>query len=406
MVEVVLGVVSFVAIVLLLSLMILGARRLLVPTGTCNVDINQQISRQVPVGQRLLETLDNSDIHLPTACGGAGTCGLCKVRVTKGGGEPLPQELALLSRAEIFKGTRLACQVPVLHAMEVEVEDVYFGVKNWQCHVLSIRNVTTLISEIQLQLPPGEKIDCRPGSFIQVTSPPYQLSFSQLDIDPRFKDIWNKAGIRSLNAGSTIATTRAYSMANKPGQKDMINLNVRIALPPPGSRNLPPGIVSSWLFSLQAGDMVNVSGPYGLFFVQDTDKEAIFIGGGVGMAPLYAQIRDLLEVQNSKRKLSFWYGARSGREVYYNDVFEKLQKDYTNFSWHLALSTPEPEDHWQGLTGFIHRLVLDEYLSDHSAPEDCEYYLCGPPLMIKAVRSMLDNLGVDSESIYFDDFGS
>jgi Na+-transporting NADH:ubiquinone oxidoreductase subunit F len=405
MLEIILGVASFTIIVLVLALFVLAARRLLVPSGECEIGINGTKSVTASIGQRLIDVLTAAGINLPTACGGTGTCGLCKACVSGGGSEAGPQELALLSREETLKGVRLACQVPILSAMNVEVDEVYFGVKTWQCTVKNVRQVATLISEIELGLPEGEQTDFRPGSFVQVTCPPYQLSFSQLDIDGAYRDVWDKSRLWSLKASISQAVIRAYSVANKPGNNSSINLNVRIALPPPRSKGVPPGVVSSWLFSLTTGDKIEVTGPYGLFFVEQTDKEAIFIGGGVGMAPLYAQILDLLITQQSGRKISYWYGARSKRELYYDDEFEHLQNEHENFSWHVALSEPETKDKWQGKTGFIHSVIYDEYLASHAAPEDCEYYLCGPPLMVKAVLAMLDNLGVDPEDIHYDDFG-
>lgn len=403
--ETVLGVVAFTAIVLVLSLLVLAARRLLVPAGECGITINDRDTVSAPVGQKLLGILDDAGIHLPSACGGAGTCGLCKVRVLSGGGEPMPQETALLSRQETRGGTRLACQVSALHPMKVVVDDVYLSVQTWQCTVESVDSLATLIREIVIRLPQGETLDCPAGSFVQVTCPPYRLDFGDIELDPAMRDNWRSQGLLSLKAGATRAETRAYSMANHPGENDRIRLNIRVAVPPPGTRGIAPGIVSSWLFSLRPGDTISVSGPYGLFFVGDSERELVFIGGGVGMAPLYAQIRDLLETRRSRRPISYWYGARSAKEVYYADVFEDLAQRFENFSWHPALSDPDPGDQWRGHTGFIHEVVLNEYLSGHRAPEDCEYYLCGPPLMIKAVRGMLDNLGVDPADIHFDDFG-
>jgi len=405
MTEIFLGIVSFTGIVLLLSLFVLGARRLLVPSGMCSVTVNDRVSIEVPVGQRLLQALNKAEIDLPNACGGAGTCGLCKVRVIGSNGNPRPQELALLSRSEAARGMRLACQVPVLHGMNVEVDDTSFGVSTWQCTVKSITAVSSLISEIVLQLPAGEKLNFRPGSFVQVTCPPYQLDFSTMEISSKFKDVWDKSRLWALKAGSKKPVTKAYSMANRPDDQDVIRLNVRIALPPPRSRQIPPGVVSSWLFSRKPGDTVQVAGCFGIFLVKPSDKEAIFIGGGVGMAPLYAQIMDLFDHQNTDRKISFWYGARAKRELYYQEDFNRLQEQHDNFSWHVALSEPEPGDNWQGATGFIHKTIFDQYLSQHPAPEDCEYYLCGPPLMVKAINSMLYNLGVDADSIHYDDFG-
>ena len=405
MLEIILGVIAFTAIVLILTLFVLGASRLLVPSGECTIRVNEKLTLTTSIGQRLLDVLSLAGIHLPTACGGAGTCGLCKARVTNGGGEAKPQETGLLSRKEIANGVRLACQVPILNEMAVEVDDIYFGVKTWQCTVLSVRQLATLISEIVLELPEHEICEFRPGSFVQITCPPYQLNYADLLIDEAYGESWNKSGLRSLKASTEETVTRAYSVANKPGDDRVIRLNVRIALPPPNASNMPPGIVSSWLFSLKPGDEVEVTGPYGLFFVEPSEKEAIFIGGGVGMAPLYAQILDLLKTGHSHRKISYWYGARSKRELYYDDEFEQLQSEHDNFNWHVALSEPEAKDNWQGHNGFIHKVIYDEYLASHTAPEDCEYYLCGPPLMVRGVLAMLDNLGVDADAIHYDDFG-
>jgi Na+-transporting NADH:ubiquinone oxidoreductase subunit F len=405
MTEITLGVVFFTAIVLVLALIVLAARRFLVPAGECEISINGRTKVTASIGQRLLDVLTGEGILLPSACGGAGTCGLCKARIVEGGGDPRPQDLALLSRKETARGVRLACQVPVLSPMSVEVEDIYFGVKSWRCTVGSVRNVATFIKEIVFNLPEGEQIDCRPGSFIQVTCPPYQLDFSVLDIDKAFREVWDRSALWSLRASTTDPVTRAYSMANRPGHNREISLVVRVALPPPGNRNIPPGIVSSWLFSLKVGDTADLAGPFGSFTVESTDNEAIFIGGGVGMAPLFAQILELLESQKSSRRISYWYGARSKSELFYDDEFERLQAEYENFSWHVVLSEPKAQDKWQGHTGFIHNVIYDEYLKHHSTPEECEYYLCGPPLMVKAVLAMLDSLGVTQENIYYDDFG-
>ena len=405
MFEMILGVVAFTTIVLLLTLLVLVARGVLIPSGECVVQVNRNTRLDARVGQKLLEVLSDAGINLPTACGGAGSCGLCKARIVEGGGEPIPQELALLPRSETKQGVRLACQVSVLNAMSVEVDEIYFGVKSWHCTVESVRQLSTLISEIVLCLPNGETANFRPGGFIQVNCPPYQLDYADIVADEAYREIWDKSGLWSYRISSDKPVTRAYSVANSPGCDDRISLNVRIALPPPNQSNLPPGVVSSWLFSLKPGDSVDVSGPYGVFFVEQSEKEAVFIGGGVGMAPLYAQILDLLIAQNSQRRISYWYGARSKRELYYEDVFEQLQSEHDNFSWHVALSEPEQQDDWQGHTGFIHKVIFDEYLSHHASPEDCEYYLCGPPLMVKSVLAVLDDLGVEASAIHYDDFG-
>lgn len=405
MLEIILGVIAFTGIVLILTLFVLGAKRLLIPSGECTIRVNQKMTLSTSIGQRLLDVLSPAGIQLPTACGGTGTCGLCKARVTDGGGEARPQEIGLLSRKEISNGVRLACQVPVLNSMSVEVDDIYFGVETWQCKVASVRYLATLIKEIVLELPDQVDFEFRPGSFVQTTCPPYRLDFSDLDVDQDYREIWDKERLWSHHVSSDEVVTRAYSVANRPGNNRSICLNVRIALPPARGDNIPPGIVSSWLCSLKVGDAVEVTGPYGLFYVEPSDREAIFIGGGVGMAPLYAQILDLLKTRHSSRKISYWYGARSKRELYYDDQFEQLQSEYDNFSWHVALSEPEARDNWQGHNGFIHKVIYDKYLGSHTAPEDCEYYLCGPPLMVKAVLVMLDNLGVDADVIHYDDFG-
>ena len=405
MLEITLGIITFTAIVLLLTVLVLVARRILVPSGQCNIAVNEKLELQASIGQRLLDVLTSADIHLPSACGGAGTCGLCKVRVIEGGGEARPQEVGLLSRKDIINGIRLGCQVSVPGDMRVEVDDVYFGVETWQCRVVSVRYLATLIKEIVLELPGQSRCQFRPGSFVQINCPAFSLGFSDLVVDKEFSYIWDRDGIRTLGVTSREPITRAYSVANQPGDDRHISLNIRLALPPPGNRRIQPGIVSSWLFSLQPGDTVETTGPYGDFFVEAGDHEVIFIGGGVGMAPLYAQILDQLEAQHSQRKISYWYGARSKRELYYDDVFERLQAQYDNFSWHVVLSEPEAKDNWQGDTGFVHKVILDKYLAEHPAPEDCDYYLCGPPLMIKAVLTMLAGLGVEDESIHFDDFG-
>ena len=405
MLEIVLGVVTFTAIVLILTALVLGARRLLVPDGQCSIEVNDKMTLQASIGQRLLEVLTAAGIQLPGACGGAGTCGLCKARVVEGGGEAKPQEKGLLSRKEIAEGVRLGCQVPVLGAMRVEVDEVYFGIETWQCGVISVRYLATFIKEIVLELPVQTSCIFRPGSFVQINCPAFELSFSDFQVDREYRDIWHRDGIPALRISNRQPVSRAYSVANGPGDERHINLNIRLALPPANKKQIPPGIVSSWLFSLKPGDIVEANGPYGHFFVEPSDREAIFIGGGVGMAPLYAQILDLLEVQNSRRKISYWYGARSKRELFYDDIFEGLQSQHENFSWHVALSEPDASDDWEGNHGFIHKVIEQRYLADHPAPEDCDYYLCGPPLMVKAVLATLENLGVDAESIHFDDFG-
>ena len=406
MLEAILGVLFFCGIVLLLTLFVLAARRLLVPSGDCEIEINGRKTVPAQIGERLLGVCQQAGIHLPSACAGAGTCGLCKARVVSGGGEAGPQELAHLSQREAARGGRLACQVRILGPMSIEVDEAYFDIRSWHCQVERTVSVSTLIREIVLRLPEGEPMEFRAGGFVELSSPPYQLDFKDLDIEPEFRDVWDKMNLWRLHAGSDVEVTRAYSMANHPAEQGLIILNIRVALPPPGHADAPPGVVSSWLFSLKPGDPVTLRGPYGHFAVEPSERELVFIGGGAGMAPLRAQILDLLQTQGSRRKISYWYGARSKRELYYEEVFEELQREHENFGWYPALSEAEAGDKWQGLTGFIHQVAYDNYLMQHPAPETCEYYLCGPPLMVQSVLAMLDELGVAEENIHYDDFGS
>ena len=405
--QIFLGVVSFTLIVLALVLLILAARSILVASGNVTIIINDDSDKAISVstGGKLLDTLADSKIYLSSACGGQGTCAQCKVKILEGGGDVLPTERGMISRREIREGVRLSCQVPVKQDMKIKIPPEVFDVKKWQCTVRSNRNVATFIKELVLELPPGEDVNFRAGGYIQIECPPHKLSFREFDIDPRYRDDWDKYDIWRYQSKVTASTTRAYSMANYPEEKGVIMLNVRIATPPFGAKKIPPGIMSSYIFNLKPGDKVTISGPYGEFFVKDTKAEMIYVGGGAGMAPLRSHIFDLLKRVHSKRKISYWYGARSLREVFYADDFNHLQETMPNFTWHLALSESLPDDNWSGLTGFIHQALHDEYLKDHPAPEDCEYYLCGPPLMNQAVLRTLDDLGVEEENIMFDDFG-
>ncbi|MBC8338906.1 MAG: NADH:ubiquinone reductase (Na(+)-transporting) subunit F [Alphaproteobacteria bacterium] len=406
MTEIALGIAFFTGIVLLLVLVILVARSRLVATGRAEITVNGGTSVPVAVGGKLLDALTSDGIHLPAACGGSGTCGQCRLRVLEGGGDVLPTEKTRLTRREIRDGTRLACQVSIREDMAVEVPDEIFGVKQWTCRVRTNTQVASMIKELVLELPKGEPIDFRAGGYIQVTCPPYQIRYKDLAIADAYREDWDRFDLWRYEAGTRTPTTRAYSMANCPEENDVIMLNVRIAIPPPGTpEGTPPGVVSSYLFNLDPGVEVTVSGPYGHFFATETDAEMIFVGGGVGMAPMRSHILDQLKRLQSNRKISFWYGARNRREVLYRDEFDRLAEKYDNFQWSVALSEPLPDGQWTGRTGFIHDVLLDDYLQDHPAPEDCEYYLCGPPMMIKAVRRMLDNLGVDPDNIFFDDFG-
>lgn len=406
MLEILLGVASFTGIILFLALVILGVRARLVPAGDVTITVNDTREVTGRVGDKLLRALEEAGLHLPSACGGRGTCGQCRVSVQQGGGAPLPTELALMTRGEVSQGGRLACQVTVKRDMLLRVPDEILGAKQWTCKVRSNRNVATLIKEMVLELPPGEAIEFRAGGYVLVHCPPYSAAFSDFDIAAEFHDAWQRMDLWRYRAENAELTTRAYSLANYPGEGNIIHLVIRIAIPPPGApESVPPGVVSSYLFGRKPDDEIQVSGPFGHFFAADSDSEMIFVGGGAGMAPMRAHILDQLMRRKSKREISFWYGARNRRELFYGEVFDKLQAEHDNFRWVAALSEPAPTDQWQGATGFIHEVLLDQYLKDHPAPEDCEYYLCGPPVMVKAVTAMLENLGVDPGNIFYDDFG-
>jgi Na+-transporting NADH:ubiquinone oxidoreductase subunit F len=406
MIEIALGIGLFTGIVMALVLVILVARARMVPTGEAGITLNDGRRVATPVGRSLLDALSDAGIFLPSACGAAGTCGLCRITILEGGGAPLPTETARLTRAEAARGLRLACQVMVKGDLRVEVPAEAFGVRHWRCRVRSNRAVATLIKELVLELPAGEPMAFRAGAFVQVTCPAFRARFADFDIDPAFRDVWDRLDLWRLEAGTAVPVTRAYSMANHPGETGIVMLDVRIAIPPPGAPPaVPPGIVSSYLFSLKPGDEVAVSGPFGHFFARETDREMVFVGGGAGMAPMRAHIFDQLERAKTGRKITFWYGARSRRELFYAEDFDRLQAAHENFRWVVALSEPQPDDDWRGPSGFIHEVLYETYLKDHPAPEDCEYYLCGPTVMLKAVTTMLDGLGVEPESILFDDFG-
>ncbi len=401
------GVLMFTVVVLLLVILILIAKSKLVASGNATLTINDDPDHKlkVPLGDKLLNALAQEEIYVPSACGGGGTCGECKLVIKEGGGDILSTEKGKLTRKEIREGYRLSCQVPVKGDMSLEIPAEIFDIRKWECRVRSNHNVATFIKELILELPQGEDVDFRAGGYIQIEAPPYHIKFSDFEIEPEYKPDWDKLDLWRYESISDEQIQRAYSMANYPEEKGIIMLNVRIATPPPNKPDAPPGLMSSFLFNLRPGDRVTISGPYGEFFAKETDNEMVFVGGGAGMAPMRSHIFDQLKRIKTDRKISFWYGARSLREVFYAEDFDRLAKENDNFKWHLALSEPLPEDNWKGATGFIHQVLLDEYLNDHPAPEDCEYYLCGPPLMIDAVLKMLDNLGVESENILFDDFG-
>jgi Na+-transporting NADH:ubiquinone oxidoreductase subunit F len=359
----------------------------------------------VSTGGKLLSTLAAKKLFIPSACGGGGTCAQCKVQVTDGGGDILPTEKGLMTRKEIREGVRLSCQVPVKSDMKIEVPAEMFDIRKWECTVKSNDNVASFIKEFVIELPPGEEVDFKAGGYIQIECPPHVADYKDFVIQPEYREDWDKFNVWQYKSVINEEVVRAYSMANYPGEKGIIKLNIRVASPPPNMPGVPPGKMSSYIFSRKPGDKVTISGPYGEFFINDTDTEMIYIGGGAGMAPLRSHIFELLKRQKSKRKISYWYGARSLKEAFYVDEFEALAKENPNFSWHLALSEPLPEDNWTGLKGFIHQVLLDNYLKNHPAPEDCEYYFCGPPMMNAAVLRLLDSLGVEEENIFFDDFG-
>jgi Na+-transporting NADH:ubiquinone oxidoreductase subunit F len=404
--EILYSVLVFTALLVLLVLMILWVRARLVPQGDVTIRINHEREIRVPAGGRLLGTLSDFEIFVPSACGGGGTCGQCRVKVKEGGGTLLPTESSLITKREAAQGERLACQVAITQDMDIEVPEDVFGVKKWECTVRSNDNVATFIKELVLELPEGELLDFKAGGYIQIECPPHELSYSSFDIGEEFKPDWVKYDLFELKSKVTEPTMRAYSMASYPEEKDIIMLNVRIATPPPELMGkVPTGIMSSYIFNLKPGDTVTVSGPYGEFLARETDNEMVFIGGGAGMAPMRSHIFDQLKRLHSKRKISFWYGARSLREAFYVEEFDELERQNENFSWNLALSDPLPEDNWTGPVGFIHTVLYENYLKDHPAPEDCEYYLCGPPMMNAAVTRLLEDLGVEKENVLFDDFG-
>ena len=407
MIEILTGVTLFTTIVLVLVALILVAKSWLAPSGTVTISINDNASKtlEVEAGNKLLNTLASHRIFISSACGGGGTCGQCKVRVLEGGGEILPTEVSHISRKEARHGERLSCQVVVKRDLKIEIPQEVFGAKRWQCRVRSNESVATFIKDLILDLPEGEEVPFRAGGYIQIECPPHEVSYNDFDIAERFRSDWDKFNMWQYHSVVREPVTRAYSMANYPGEKGIIRLNVRIASPPPNNPNVPPGKMSSYIFNLKPGDSVTILGPFGEFFARETDKEMIFVGGGAGMAPMRSHIFDQLKRLNSTRKISFWYGARSAQEMFYVEDFNDLQDSFDNFTWKIALSDPQPEDNWQGSTGFIHQVLYDEYLKDHPAPEDCEYYLCGPPMMISAVTNMLLNQGVEREDILFDDFG-
>lgn len=403
--EIVLGVAMFTAVILALVVLILIARSKLVASGDVNIEINGEKTIAVQAGDKLLQTLSAAGLFLPSACGGGGSCAQCKCIINDGGGSMLPTEEAHFTRREASEGWRLSCQTPVKQDMKVQVPEEVFGVKRWECTVESNPNVATFIKELTLKLPEGEDVAFRAGGYVQLECPPHHLKYSDFNIDEEYKGDWEHFNFFEHESIVTEPVIRAYSMANYPEEKGIVKFNIRIATPPPRSKGIVPGQMSSYVFSLKPGDKVTVYGPFGEFFARDTENEMIFVGGGAGMAPMRSHIFDQLKRINSKRKISFWYGARSLRECFYSEEYDALAADNENFDWHLALSDPQAEDEWNGLTGFIHNVLFEQYLKDHEAPEDCEYYMCGPPMMNAACIKMLNDLGVENENIMLDDFG-
>ncbi len=396
---IVVGVAMFTIIVLALVAVILVARTALVTGGDVSIEINGEKTITVPAGNKLLQTLSSANLFLPSACGGGGTCGQCKCIILEGSGPLLPTEEAHFTRREAAEGWHLSCQTAVKEDMKIKVPEEVFGVKQWECTVESNPNVATFIKELTLRLPEGESVDFRAGGYVQLECPPHVVKFSDFDIDEEYRADWERFGFFKLQSEVKETVIRAYSMANYPDEKGVVKFNIRIATPPPGSEGIPPGQMSSWVFGLKPGDKVTVYGPFGEFFAKETDAEMVFIGGGAGMAPMRSHIFDQFKRLHTKRKVSFWYGARSLREMFYVEEYDKLAAENENFEWHVALSDPQPEDNWNGLTGFIHNVLYEEYLKDHPAPEDCEYYMCGPPMMNSAVIKMLTELGVEPENL-------
>ena len=406
-IEIFLGVAMFTIVVLALVVIILAAKAKLVSSGDITIAVNGDADKSITTqaGGKLLGALANSGIFVSSACGGGGTCGQCRVKINDGGGDILPTELDHISKKEAKEGERLACQVSVKENMDIELPEEIFGVKKWECEVISNGNEATFIKELKLQIPDGESVPFKAGGYIQIEAPAHHVKYKDYDIEEQYRGDWEHFKFFDLESKVDEETIRAYSMANYPGEEGIIMLNVRIATPPPRDLSLPCGKMSSYIFSLKAGDKVTISGPFGEFFAKETENEMVFVGGGAGMAPMRSHIFDQFRRLHTTRKCSFWYGARSKREMFYVEDFDTIAKENENFEWHVALSDPQPEDNWEGYTGFIHNVLLENYLKNHDAPEDCEFYMCGPPVMNSAVISMLKELGVEDENIMLDDFG-
>lgn len=405
--EIYLGVGLFTVIIILLVIVILVAKSKLVPSGDIEIIINDDPNKKITTrpGSKLLGTLADSGVFISSACGGGGSCGQCTVKVKEGGGEILPTERDHISRGDAREGVRLACQVNVKQSMKIELPEEVFGIKKWECTVRSNDNVATFIKELVLEIPDGESVPFRAGGYVQIEAQPHHIKYKDFDVAEEYRGDWERFKFFDIESKVNEEVIRAYSMANYPDEEGIIMLNVRIATPPPNNLTLPAGQMSSYIFNLKPGDKAIISGPFGDFFAKETEAEMIFIGGGAGMAPMRSHIFDQLRRLKTNRKISFWYGARSKREMFYVEDFDMLAEENENFEWHVALSDPSPEDNWEGYTGFIHNVLLENYLNEHPAPEDCEYYMCGPPVMNAAVINMLKNLGVEDENIMLDDFG-
>jgi len=409
---IVFSVLASLTIIFFLTALLVYAKTKLVPSGKVKIIINGQEDEPVEVdpGSNLLVALSNENIFLPSACGGGGTCAQCKCQVIEGGGDILPTEVGHFTRKEIEEHWRLACQVKVRQDMKIQVPEEVFGIKKWECEVISNHNVATFIKEFVVRLPDGEHLDFEPGGYIQIDVPPIVVNYKDIDVEEEFRGDWDKFNMWDLVMVNDEPIFRAYSMANYPAEGDIIMLNIRIATPPWDRKknkfmDVNPGICSSYVFARKPGDKVTISGPYGEFFIKPSNREMVYIGGGAGMAPLRSHIFHLFKTEKTKRKVSYWYGARSLRELFYTEQFREIEKEFPNFEYHIALSEPLPEDNWTGPVGFIHQVVLENYLKNHPEPEECEYYMCGPPQMLAAVLNMLDELGVPDENIAFDDFG-
>jgi Na+-transporting NADH:ubiquinone oxidoreductase subunit F len=405
------SVIVFPAVIVVLTLVVMAAETRLKPKGKVKITINGDPDKAIETdaGDTLLSTLSNAGVMLPSACGGGGTCGVCKCQVTAGGGDILPTEQSHINYRESKEDWRLSCQVKVREDMEIVVPDEVFSINKWDCEVITNESVATYIREFTLKLPEGENLDFQSGGYIQIEVPPFEADFKDFGIEEEYLEEWTRLGVLDLHTKGVEPVARAYSMANHPAEGNIVMLNIRIATPPVNREKrafeeVMPGLASSYVYRRKVGDTVTISGPYGEFFMQETDREMCYVGGGAGMAPLRSHIFHLFHTLKTGRKVSYWYGARSRREVFYEDHFRRIEKEFPNFSFHIALSEPLPEDNWDGPVGFIHQVVLEHYLDDHEAPEDVEYYLCGPPLMLNAVRKMLDDLGVEPEMIRFDEF--